>query len=142
MIHHLLKGYLSIEKVAIRFCDSVFRGNLETRAQTCVNASANVIVEVAIRLRTRSNKTVRFVVVVGKVRGARLYVCLHACCDSQVLSFGMAFEFIQTYLYSSCCPQVYFMLILCEGSPTPQKWCTDFEIFRIYPDFTDFKRFH
>ena len=29
-----------------------------------------------------------------------------------------------------------------EGSPTPQKRCTDFEIFRIYPDFPDFKRFH
>ena len=72
-----------------------------------VNASANVIVEVAIRLRTWSNKTVRFVV--GKVRGARSCVCLHACCDSQVLSLGMAFEFTQTYLYSGCCPQVYFI---------------------------------
>ena len=74
-----------------------------------VNASANVIVKIAIRLRTWSNKTVRFVVVVGKVRGARSYVYLHACCDSQVLSLGMAFEFTQTYLYSGCCPQVYFI---------------------------------
>ena len=29
-----------------------------------------------------------------------------------------------------------------EGSPTPQKGCTGFKICRIYPDFTDFKRFH
>ena len=28
-----------------------------------------------------------------------------------------------------------------EGSPTPQKGYADFEICRIYPDFTDFKRF-
>ena len=29
-----------------------------------------------------------------------------------------------------------------EGSPTPQKGCTDFEMCKIYPDFTDLKRFH
>ena len=66
-------------KSSYKVMDSVFRGNHETRAQRRVNASANIIVEVAIRLRTWSDTTVRFVV--GKVRGARSYMfaCMHAC---------------------------------------------------------------